>query len=117
MPVEGLAHPIARARGPGLITQHVDHPAKGYSPSPCTSIGDLQHPQRLQTVYAVSVVAGVLAGCDGSSGAAARAYGLRDPRDGENRAQGRRHECPRVSPTSERREGHIVVEVDGEVGG
>jgi len=27
MPTEGLAHPITRTRGPGLITQHVDHPA------------------------------------------------------------------------------------------
>jgi hypothetical protein len=34
MPAEGLVHPIARARGPGLITQHVDHPAEVYSPSP-----------------------------------------------------------------------------------
>ncbi len=34
MSVEGLAHPIARTRGPGLITQCVDHPAAGYSPSP-----------------------------------------------------------------------------------
>ena len=34
MPVEGLAHPITRTRGPGLITQRVDLPARNYSPSP-----------------------------------------------------------------------------------
>src|SRR3954469_6098250 len=34
MPVEGLVHLQSQARGPGLITQRVDHPAWDYSPSP-----------------------------------------------------------------------------------
>jgi hypothetical protein len=32
MPVEGLAHLLSQARGPGLITQRVDHPAVGLLP-------------------------------------------------------------------------------------
>src|SRR3954471_11591169 len=38
MPVEGLVHLQSQARGPGLITQRVDHPAWDYSPSPLARV-------------------------------------------------------------------------------
>ena len=53
VPVEGLAHLPQQARGPGLIVQHVDHPADGATPlrrqaaySPCRANAIPRHTLR-----------------------------------------------------------------------